>query len=151
MNIKEWWNQSSDNEKYAMKYMCTLAMAYLALRLFTMLMKDLADDDEDNIILQMLAYDLTRGLLEISSIYNPAETNNTLKTISPAADLMESIFNFLLKWEDADEEVTRGAYEDWNRKSVHFIKLTPFKNLVEGYNAEGIKDKREYLEVQIQF
>ena len=151
MNVKEWWNQSSDTEKYAMKYMCMLAMTYLGLRLFTMLMKDLADDDDDSLILQMLAYDLTRGLLEISSIYNPAETNNTLKTISPAADLMESIFNFLLKWEDADEEVTRGAYEDWNRKLVHFIKLTPFKNLVEGYNAEGIKDKREYLEVQIQF
>ena len=99
----------------------------------------------------MLAYDLTRGLLEISSIYNPAETNNTLKTVSPAADLMESIFNFVFKWEDAFEEVDRGAYEDRYIKTKHLIKLTPFKNLVEGYNAEGIKDKREYLEVQIQF
>lgn len=151
MNVKEWWNQSSDTEKYAMKYMCMLAMTYLGLRLFTMLMKELADDDDDSLILQMLAYDLTRGLLEISSIYNPAETNNTLKTISPAADLMESIFNFLLKWEDAFEEVDRGAYEDRYIKTKHLIKLTPFKNLVEGYNAEGIKDKREYLEVQIQF
>jgi hypothetical protein len=51
MNVKEWWNQSSDNEKYAMKYMCMLVMMYLGLRLFTMLMKDLADDDEDNFIL----------------------------------------------------------------------------------------------------
>lgn len=146
----------NSEEIYALKYLGGLAILIFIHQQISAMLKDAAEDDDDNYFLQFSAYDVARSTLELSSIYNPMETNNLLKSVTPASGFIDPLAHLVLKPGDWDKKVVRGAYKDmpwgkgrsWQRD---LIKLTPLKNVVESSTPEAIKTKRKYLESQLAF
>lgn len=149
-NMQEQWGNATFEEKYAVKYLSILFSFIIASSLLMGLLKDAADEDKDNWWLQFAAYDLQRSVLELSSIYNPIETNNIIKSIAPATGVIDNSLKLVKFW-DWNERVERGAYKGMRHWQRDIIKLTPFKNAYEISSPQAIRAKRQYLENQLLF
>lgn len=112
-----------DIEKIAIKRVLTeMAFAALAVGVAVLLNK-LADDDEDNYIMELSAYLGNRVAIEASSFYNPQEFITVIKDPFVPLRLIEYSFDFVDILDG--EEIERGAWEGWSRRERFFARLFP--------------------------
>lgn len=154
-NMEQW-------EQYNVKKTLLELSNALALSLaVSLLMIPLADDDErkDDWFIQSVTYLSMRSAFEFRTLYNPLELTALLNSPSAAFSSINNAASMLkLLWvpnyfsdRSPFSQVKSGAYEGMPIVLRNFIKLSPFKNLVEFPNTETVKNKRNYLENQLMF
>lgn len=141
---------------------------FLVYPLVSLLLKK-ADDDKDDLLLQLEAYIAIATRWEVFTPYRFADILNTIK--SPTAmtsvwDGLNSLVDGLNGYKtpenslwnlfsnvtenfrgDEDTIVKKGAYKGWTKSEKAMFKLTPFKNLRE--QIFGSYDKRKYAQNQL--
>lgn len=154
-NMEQW-------EQYNVKKTILEISNALALSLaVSLLMIPLADDDErkDDWFMQSVTYLSMRSAFEFRTLYNPLELTALLNSPSAAFSSINNAASMLkLLWipnyfgdRSPFSQVKSGAYEGMPIVLRNFIKLSPFKNLVEFPNTETVRNKRNYLENQLMF
>jgi len=116
------WNELEDYQKENLK---RVVLELLMISAFTVIALALnsGDDDEDDLFMDLLAYQSNRALLEVSSFYNPTELINAIKDpIVPARDL-ELITNFTELF--SGELIESGKYEGLSKREKFLLQLIP--------------------------
>lgn len=130
-------------------------------------------DNDDNYLLQWIAYCATAFMWESFTPYRPADLFNNVKNVSAASSLLDAIGQFTIQFqftnpdislsqafmnvfgidtqteEDEDKNIIKsGAYKGWTKNQRAWFKiLFPFHNVYEQYkNSEA---KRRYYEKQV--
>lgn len=130
-------------------------------------------DNDDNYLLQWIAYCATAFMWESFTPYRPADMFNNIRNVSAASSLLDAIGQFSIQFQftnpdislsqaflnvfgiDAqaegvgDEDIIKsGAYKGWTKNQRAWFKiLFPFHNVYEQYkNSEA---KRRYYEKQV--
>lgn len=125
-----------------------------------------ADDDKDDIILQMIAYWLKATQFETHAPYNTSDIISTIKSPTASTSILdkvqyfgqstvdyaiaESLLNLSLT-EDKPKPIGKNSiYEGWSKPAKGAFQLfLPFHNEWEQSTARGNKQKRNYMERQI--
>ena len=130
-------------------------------------------ENDDNYLLQWIAYCATAFMWESFTPYRPADLFNNIRNVSAASSLLDAIGQFSIQFqftnpdislsqaflnvfgidtqteEEEDEDVIKsGAYKGWTKNQRAWFKiLFPFHNVYEQYkNSEA---KRRYYEKQV--
>lgn len=130
-------------------------------------------DNDDNYLLQWIAYCATAFMWESFTPYRPADLFNNIRNVSAASSLLDAIGQFSIQFqftnpdislsqaflnvfgidtqaeEDEDKNIIKsGAYKGWTKNQRAWFKiLFPFHNTYEQYkNSEA---KRRYYEKQV--
>lgn len=130
-------------------------------------------DNDDDYLLQWIAYCATAFMWESFTPYRPADLFNNIKNVSAASSLLDAIGQFSIQFqftnpdislsqaflnvfgidtqteEDKDKNIIKsGAYKGWTKNQRAWFKiLFPFHNVYEQYkNSEA---KRRYYEKQV--
>ena len=126
---------------------------YGFLMLFSamVLMNLVADDDEDDPVMQYLAYISTRALTEQSAAVFPfalRDMGHKLKEPVVGFNYIETLYNIpiLAMSEKGSEEVTRGDFKGMSKRGKALLQMTMFKNLaapIQG--AEAYRTKNNFI------
>lgn len=130
-------------------------------------------DNDDNYLLQWIAYCATAFMWESFTPYRPADLFNNIKNVSAASSLLDAVGQFSIQFqftnpdislsqaflnvfgidtlteEEEDKNIIKsGAYKGWTKNQRAWFKiLFPFHNVYEQYkNSEA---KRRYYEKQV--
>ena len=130
-------------------------------------------DNDDNYLLQWIAYCATAFMWESFTPYRPADLFNNIKNVSAASSLLDAVGQFSIQFqftnpdislsqaflnvfgidtqteEEEDKNIVKsGAYKGWTKNQRAWFKiLFPFHNVYEQYkNSEA---KRRYYEKQV--
>ena len=130
-------------------------------------------DNDDNYLLQWIAYCATAFMWESFTPYRPADLFNNIRNVSAASSLLDAIGQFSIQFqftnpdislsqaflnvfgidtqaeEVGDKDIIKsGAYKGWTKNQRAWFKiLFPFHNVYEQYkNSEA---KRRYYEKQV--
>lgn len=130
-------------------------------------------DNDDNYLLQWIAYCATAFMWESFTPYRPADLFNNVKNVSAASSLLDAIGQFSIQFQFTNPDISlsqaflnvfgidtqaegeedkniikSGAYKGWTKNQRAWFKiLFPFHNVYEQYkNSEA---KRRYYEKQV--
>lgn len=158
------------NRKTVKKLIAEIAIYNLLVYpLVSMLLKK-ADDDKDNLLLQLVAYVAIAARWEAFTPYRFADILNTIKSPTAMTSVWDGLNNLAdgmnsyktpenslwsmfsnvsqaITSEDGDTLIKRGAYKGNTHLEKALWKLTPFKNLKEQWY--GSYDKRKYAANQL--
>lgn len=121
-------------------------------------LKDEADKDKRNILLNLFAYIMARTAFETTAPYNLVDIYRTIKTPTPLYSLLDNVGSVISypidlivsnsrdKKSKLNKRIVRGAYKGDTPLERALWKLTPFKNLIE---LNDIPSKRRYYDTQI--
>jgi len=121
-------------------------------------LKEDADKDKRNKLINFFAYVMARTAFETTAPYNLVDIYSTIKTPTPLYSLLDNVgsvitypFDLLLsnmqdKKNKKDKIITRGAYRGKTQLERDLWKTTPFKNIIE---LNDISSKRRYYDTQI--
>ena len=160
-NVLSQYEQLDEVEKYNVRrtYLDLLNIAIWTAAIAPFFVFMASEGDDDNWALQAMAYLSMRATFEFRSLYNPLELTNLLNSPSAAVSTLGILFNFIklifpstyTSDNGLFRELESGAYEGWPKILRNIIKLTPAKNVFEMFSAEGIRNKRTYLDNQLMF
>lgn len=106
-------------------------------------MKEDADKDKKNKLLNFFAYVMARTAFETTAPYNLVDIYGTIKTPTPLYSLLDNVGSVIsypldiLVSNTRDEKnkktkiITRGAYRGKTQLERDLWKTTPFKNIIE--------------------
>lgn len=150
---------STTDQRYALKQ---LVIEYAGISALTYLLnpiiKNIAEDDDKNILKQLLYFVMLRAQFEMTLAKTPLFLSDAISTLKSPIPLFSyydttsglltqlpvTAFNYL-SGED-EKKISKGAYKgmyDWQK---YGIKMFPFKNIWE---LQDIPAKRRYYETQI--
>lgn len=121
-------------------------------------LKEDADKDKKNKLLNFFAYVMARTAFETTAPYNLVDIYGTIKTPTPLYSLLDNVGSVIsypldiLVSNTRDEKnkktkiITRGAYRGKTQLERDLWKTTPFKNIIE---LQDIPSKRRYYDTQI--
>lgn len=145
----------SDVEKYNFRrVLIQLALVTMYSILSAIWLKPMADDDEDEYMLQLIGYGLAGMSFEERAEYNPMDFFNQIKSPSAAIAPVENVSNLIKlldpfsienNWDD--EEIKKGPYKEMYRWQRTLIKSIP--GLRGIWESRDIKTKWEYLDSQL--
>lgn len=122
------------------------------------ILKEEADKDKRNILLNLFAYVMARTAFETTAPYNLVDIYSTIKTPTPLYSLLDNVGSVIsypydlilsnIRGEKSKQGkmITRGAYRGKTQLERNIWKITPFKNLIE---LNDIPSKRRYYDTQI--
>jgi hypothetical protein len=155
------WNKLSDVQKYNFKKVCMELSIISAMAVVsTFILSELASKKRRDWWIQALSYLWLRVTFEYRALYNPFELVALLNTPSAAVSRIETAANMLkLLWipnyfsekGNPTEKVTKGVYKGQPKVVRNIIKSTPFHSIWEAQDPAAIRDKRNYLETQLEF
>lgn len=136
------------------------ALCLVLYPLIRNILKEEADKDKRNILLNLFAYIMARTAFETTAPYNLVDIYSTIKTPTPLYSLLDNVgsvisypydlililFNMRGEKSKQDKIITRGAYRGKTQLERNIWKITPFKNLIE---LNDIPSKRRYYDTQI--
>lgn len=157
-NMIQNYHNMQDYEQYAVRKVITELGTILGVSLLvSLLLVPLADDTDDDWALEALAYIAMRTAFEFRTLYQPLELTALLNSpsaafssITNAAEMLKLIWipNYFSDNSSPFKEISTGAYKGMPKLLRNFIKVTPFKNVIE---ASDPKAKRKYLDNQLAF
>ena len=157
-NMIQNYHNMQDYEQYAVRKVITELGTILGVSLLvSLLLVPLADDTDDDWALEALAYIAMRTAFEFRTLYQPLELTALLNSpsaafssITNAAEMLKLIWipNYFNDNSSPFKEISTGAYKGMPKLLRNFIKVTPFKNVIE---ASDPKAKRKYLDNQLAF
>lgn len=121
-------------------------------------LKEDADKDKRNKLINFFAYVMARTAFETTAPYNLVDIYSTIKTPTPLYSLLDNVgsvitypFDLLMsnmqdKKNKKGKIITRGAYRGKTQLERDLWKTTPFKNIIE---LNDIPSKRRYYDTQI--
>lgn len=125
------WNELSDTEKRNMFRTLTEAAYLIAAMIFAniaMSIKGANDDDEW--VLNMIAYQANRMITEMGFYIDPRQTVTILQSPAAGIDQVNKLFNFIAislpPWTKTFDVIERGKYEGitrWHRSAIGVIPL----------------------------
>lgn len=128
-NLLAKYNELEDYQKENLKRVM-LELSMIAAFTIIALVLNSGDDDEEDYLRDLLAYQANRVLLEVSSFYNPNEFVSAIKDpIVPARDL-ELVTNFTDMFNT--EVIERGKWEGLTKQQKYFLQLVPG---IKGYST----------------
>jgi len=122
------------------------------------ILKEEADKDKRNILLNLFAYVMARTAFETTAPYNLVDIYRTIKTPTPLYSLLDNVgsvisypYDLILSNIRGEKSkygkmITRGAYRGKTQLERNIWKITPFKNLIE---LNDILSKRRYYDTWI--
>ena len=152
------YENMSDDEKYNVRRTIRELVYVSSFALCTSIMLlPLADDKDykDDFFIQATTYLALRIAFELRTMYNPLELKNLLNSPTAATSLIDNFYDlckilWIPSWfsnKNSFSEVASGPYKGYPRLLRSFIKITPFKNIIE---ATDPKYKRLYLQNQLE-
>jgi hypothetical protein len=148
-------NLTPEEKSNLAKAMADMMFIILAM-IVAGILKGLGDDDEnkDDWGIQFAAYMGQRFSLELGAFNSPMEVFQILSSPSAGLNQIESVFDLATKLTKFDDEGNwkftklsdRGAYKGYAAWEKLLIKRSILKPFYEIHSAEGIKEKRKYLE-----
>ena len=157
-NMIQNYHNMKDYEQYAVRKVITELGTILGVSLLvSLLLVPLADDTDDDWALEALTYVAMRTAFEFRTLYQPLELTALLNSpsaafssITNAAEMLKLIWipNYFSDNSSPFKQVSTGAYKGMPKLLRNFIKVTPFKNVIE---ASDPKAKRKYLDNQLAF
>lgn len=103
------------------------------------------DDKEEDWKIQYMAYQANRIVLEMKSLWSPAEFLSILDEPVVATKATREIYELidvLSNPADWDKKIEKGMYKDWSNISKLLFKRTPFKAL---YELQYPKNKNRFI------
>lgn len=121
-NLLAKYNELEDYQKENLKRVM-LELSMIAAFTIIALVLNSGDDDEEDYLRDLLAYQSNRVLLEVSSFYNPNEFVSAIKDpIVPARDL-ELVTNFTDMFNT--EVIEKGKWEGMTKQQKYLLQLVP--------------------------
>lgn len=160
----------------AIKRVIIEVMIYNAILspLVTMIL-NMADDDKDDKLLQLIAYIAMSSRWEVFNAYRTGDVISNIKSATAMTSIWDALnqvsdnINFILPegslwsvlsnfWGEQSTDITnkedswndvidRGSYEGWTKGDKSLFKLTAFKNLYEQW--ENSYSKRKYMQNRV--
>lgn len=139
-NLLAKYNELEDYQKENLKRVM-LELSMIAAFTIIALVLNSGDDDEEDYLRDLLAYQSNRVLLEVSSFYNPNEFVSAIKDpIVPARDL-ELVTNFTDMFNT--EIIEKGKWEGMTKQQKYLLQLVPG---IKGYvNFKDPNSQNEFL------
>lgn len=131
-SIQEYLAKYNELEDYQKENLKRVMLELSMIAAFTIIALTLnsGDDDEEDYLRDLLAYQSNRVLLEVSSFYNPNEFVSAIKDpIVPARDL-ELVTNFTDMFNS--EVIEKGKWEGMTKQQKYFLQLVPG---IKGYST----------------
>ncbi len=154
------YDSMSDYEKYNVRKVILELGNIVALSLLvSLILVPAADDDKDNLALQAASYVAMRTAFEFRTMYNPFELTSLLNSPSAAVNVIETGSDMLkVLWipnyfgdGNPFATVKSGAYKGFPKVLRNIIKASPGHGLIEMWDPQTVRAKRNYLEHQLMF
>lgn len=122
--------------------------------LCSMYIRNLADRDKRDILLNWIALVCERSMFEVGTPYNIVDLVNTFKTPSAIFGMLDNLNYFvslpmeMIYHKFDSKTISRGAYKNWTHWEQSIFKMMPGHSLYE--TIKDPKSKRLYFENQIQ-
>lgn len=137
-----------------------IALCMILYPLIRNALKEDADRDKRNLLLNMFAFVMAKTAFETTAPYNVVDIYRTIKTPTPLYSLLDNVggvisYPFTLLYEQTirpdkpskiNKRISRGAYRGKTQIEKALWQLTPFKNIIE---LNDIPSKRRYYDTQI--
>ena len=118
-----------------------------------MYIRNLADRDKRDILLNWIALVCERSMFEVGTPYNIVDLVNTFKTPSAIFGMIDNLNYFvslpmeMIYHKFDSKTISRGAYKNWTHWEQSIFKTMPGHSLYE--TIKDPKSKRLYFENQI--
>jgi hypothetical protein len=123
------WNALNDTQKRNMFRVLTEAVYLIGLTVMGSILTELADDDEDEWLINMSAYQANRLFTEFAFYLDPRETFRIIKSPAAGVNQIQKILNFLEFW-TWTEEYESGKYEGHSKFYKGAIQTIPLVETV---------------------
>ena len=124
-----------------------LIFSFVGLYVVSLVCKSLADDDPDNMFLQLMALVAVKVAIESRSNVSMIEATNMFTSPTAAWGIFQNFYKALTTIFDNPTEIVRsGAYKGKPRWFRSLVKITPFRAI---YESKNFQEKRKYYDNMI--
>lgn len=124
-----------------------LIFSFVGLYIVSLVCKSLADDDPDNMFLQLMALVAVKVAIESRSNVSMVEATNMFTSPTAAWGIFQNFYKALTTIFDNPTEIVRsGAYKGKPRWFRSLVKITPFRAI---YESKNFQEKRKYYDNMI--
>ena len=124
-----------------------LIFSFVGLYVVSLVCKSLADDDTDNMFLQLMALVAVKVAIESRSNVSMIEATNMFTSPTAAWGIFQNFYKALTTIFDNPTEIVRsGAYKGKPRWFRSLVKITPFRAI---YESKNFQEKRKYYDNMI--
>jgi hypothetical protein len=130
------FKELNDTEKANLMRTATEAAYMIAAAVLANVLTGLADDDDDNWMLAMSAYQANRLYTELRFYSSPSEGLKILKSPAAGVNTLQDFLQFLEVW-TWNEEITRGRYKGITKFQRGALKIVPtYKTIHKAFTPE---------------
>ena len=124
-----------------------LIFSFVGLYVVSLVCKSLADDDPDNMFLQLMALVAVKVAIESRSNVSMIEATNMFTSPTAAWGIFQNFYKALTTIFDNPTEIIKsGAYKGKPRWFRSLVKITPFRAI---YESKNFQEKRKYYDNMI--